>query len=191
MAKSKKPKILDRQNSSMYFSGLFSQVKWGESYTSLILGAIVVIVGALLIVTMLRSYNNQKKQQSTSATQTKTENVKTYTVKEGDSLWAVSQNLYGSGYNWVDLAKANNLSNPDMIESGTKLSVPSVTVNKPSNQPSITVSGSTYKIAEGDSLWDIAVRAYGDGYKWVEISKTNNLANPDLIYTGNILKIPR
>ena len=49
----------------------------------------------------------------------------------------------------------------------------------------------TYTVVEGDSLWDIAVRSYGDGYQWVKIAKANNLANPDLIYPGNVFKIPR
>ena len=53
------------------------------------------------------------------------------------------------------------------------------------------ISGQKYTIVEGDTLWDIAVRAYGDGYRWVEISNSNELVNPDLIYTGDSLNIPR
>ena len=53
------------------------------------------------------------------------------------------------------------------------------------------VAGSSYVIAEGDTLWDIAVRAYGDGYRWGEIATANSIVNPNLIYTGNSLNIPR
>lgn len=53
------------------------------------------------------------------------------------------------------------------------------------------ISGNTYKIVEGDNLWNIAVRAYGDGYRWVEIAKNNTIANPDLIYPDNTLKLSR
>jgi nucleoid-associated protein YgaU len=53
------------------------------------------------------------------------------------------------------------------------------------------ISDSSYTVVRGDSLWKIAVRAYGDGYKWVEIAKANNLANPNLIHAGNVLTLPR
>lgn len=53
------------------------------------------------------------------------------------------------------------------------------------------IAGTNYKVAEGDYLWDIAVRAYGDGYRWVEIANENKIANPDLIYPGDQLKLKR
>jgi nucleoid-associated protein YgaU len=53
------------------------------------------------------------------------------------------------------------------------------------------ISGETYTVVRGDSLWKIAVRAYGDGNKWVEIARANKLANPNLIHAGNQFVIPR
>ncbi len=53
------------------------------------------------------------------------------------------------------------------------------------------ISGTSYTIVSGDNLWDIAVRAYGDGYRWTEIASANALENPDLIFPGNTLKLPR
>ena len=53
------------------------------------------------------------------------------------------------------------------------------------------ISGTTYTVVKGDNLWDIAVRAYGDGYRWAEIAKFNNLVNPDVIHAGNQFVIPR
>jgi nucleoid-associated protein YgaU len=53
------------------------------------------------------------------------------------------------------------------------------------------IDAETYTVVRGDTLWDIAVRAYGDGYKWVEIASANNLVNPDLIHAGNNFVIPR
>lgn len=52
------------------------------------------------------------------------------------------------------------------------------------------ITGSEYTVQRGDTLWDIAVRAYGDGYKWVEIARANNLVNPDLIHAGNVFTLP-
>ena len=53
------------------------------------------------------------------------------------------------------------------------------------------ISGGEYQIAKGDSLWEISVRAYGDGYRWMEIAKANSLESPGLIHPGNTLTIPR
>ena len=57
----------------------------------------------------------------------------------------------------------------------------------------ITINGTSYTIIRGDNLWSIAVRAYGDGYKWTEIWKANKkmISNPNLIYAGNKLVLPR
>jgi putative chitinase len=136
----------------------------------------------------------------------------TYVVAPGDSLWTIAEKTYKSGYNWVDIARANNLSNPGDIHKGDKLALPKVApklatvvmptvtvspmINKTIQNPSTVTSpnkivGTSYKIVKGDSLWTIAVRAYGDGYKWVDIARVNNLSNPGLIHVDNTLRIPR
>jgi nucleoid-associated protein YgaU len=61
--------------------------------------------------------------------------------------------------------------------------------NLPAAQPSI--QGNAYVVVAGDTLWDIAIRAYGDGYRWVDIARANNLSNPDLIFSGNKFVLPR
>ena len=50
----------------------------------------------------------------------------------------------------------------------------------------------TYTVAEGDSLWAIAERFYGDGSQWNRIAEANQeqLPNPDLIQPGQVLTIP-
>lgn len=53
------------------------------------------------------------------------------------------------------------------------------------------ITGNSYKVVTGDTLWDISVKAYGNGYRWVDIAKSNNIVNPDLIYPGNEFKLPR
>jgi len=130
-------------------------------------------------------------------------------VQKNESLWIIAEKKYSSGYNWVDIAKANNLADPSDIHVGDRLILPKVSplpstiaVKKPTvttndQQFSSTkrttneITGKTYTIMKGDTLWDIAVRAYGDGYKWPDIAKANNLANPGMIFSGNNLIIPR
>lgn len=242
----------------------FSRIKWGESYVSLILGALVVIVAAFLGVFYVKLH--QPKQEllppvsivrqmkltvtpevsftptatpsvkpqvavKPTVTQTKqiakkeikNKNEKIYVVEKNDNLWTIAQKIYGSGYSWVSIAQANHLANPGMVFSGDRLIIPSVSPiavqNKPeqilptitqkkqiaktvSPKPTATVvpqqiitqqyaiSGAVYTVKTGDSLWNIAVRAYNNGYKWVDIAKANNLTNPSIIHSGNVLKIP-
>jgi nucleoid-associated protein YgaU len=50
-----------------------------------------------------------------------------YTVESGDSLWAVAQRFYGDGNQWSRIYEANRdqLDNPDMIQPGQVLRIPS------------------------------------------------------------------
>ncbi|KKQ75318.1 MAG: hypothetical protein US96_C0013G0012 [Candidatus Woesebacteria bacterium GW2011_GWB1_38_5b] len=48
----------------------------------------------------------------------------------------------------------------------------------------------TYVLQEGEGLWDVAVKFYGDGFKWTELVKANKLDNPDFIAPGTVLIIP-
>ena len=176
--------------------GFLSQIKWGESYTSLFLGAVVVLVALVLVFSFFKSRNAQINSTSDINLTNETLLPQSYVVKEGDNLWSIAENIYGSGYNWVDLAKANKLENPSVLYVGTKLTVPNVKVKeqtliKQSAEGRNPVTQTSYKVVKGDYLWDIAVRAYGDGYKWIEIAKANKLVNPNLIHSGNVLKIPR
>jgi len=48
----------------------------------------------------------------------------------------------------------------------------------------------TYTVKKGDTLWAIAQRYLGSGYKYKEIKDLNAL-NSDMIYPGQTLKIPK
>jgi nucleoid-associated protein YgaU len=119
----------------------------------------------------------------------------THQVKKGENLWKIAEKYYTSGYNWVDIAKANDLPDASLIEAGQELVIPDVSAveTKPvANKTTLTaISGEAYTVEKGDNLWAIAIRAYGDGYKWVEIAQENSLSNPNLIHSGNTLSIPR
>ncbi len=207
-AHTEKPKFFQSTPAVKKESGL-SRWKWGESYTSLLLGIVVVIVAVLFGVTLVKQHKNLQETSSIQASPSVTAPTNTpsqikegkefYTVKAGDDLWKISEKFYQSGYNWVDIAKANNLEDPSTIHVGNQLVIPSVTPLQKTVTPSPTpqvvqpnaITGNTYTVQKGDDLWNIAVRAYGDGYKWVDIAKANNLQNPNLLFSGNTLQIPR
>ncbi len=47
-----------------------------------------------------------------------------------------------------------------------------------------------HTVVKGDTLWDIAKKYYGDGNRYPEIVRANNIANPNIISVGQKLLIP-
>ena len=52
--------------------------------------------------------------------------VKVYTVSKGETLFMVSEKMYGNGSYWAKIARANNLRNANLIETGQQLVIPSL-----------------------------------------------------------------
>ena len=142
----------------------------------------------------------------------------TYKVVKGDDLWHISERFYNSGYNYVDIVSGNKLKNGNVIEVGMELVIPKVEPRLTAKMKAeraakqekvvkeekvekvavkaakISIEGGKYTTVKGDYLWSIAVRAYGDGYKWTAIYNANKKVvgrNPSLLYTGVELVLPR
>lgn len=54
-----------------------------------------------------------------------------------------------------------------------------------------SITGNSYTVVKDDWLSKIAGRAYGDIMQYQKIAKANNIANPNVIEVGMVLKIPR
>lgn len=54
-------------------------------------------------------------------------------------------------------------------------------------RPSKSIS-KTYKVRNGDTLWGICKKQLGNGSKCWEIAKKNNIKNPNLIYSGQVIR---
>jgi nucleoid-associated protein YgaU len=46
-----------------------------------------------------------------------------YEVKRGDTLWGISERYTGSGFNYPDVARENQIPNPDLIYPRQKIKV--------------------------------------------------------------------
>ncbi len=197
---------------------LLKTIKLNESMLSVIFGMITVVLIGILV---FRMYQGNKPEITSDADTTSvpqaTETVgevavevketgekfvvdqpESYTVQTGDHLWMIAEQVYGSGYNWVDIAKENELVNPSVVTSGQTLRLPKVAVREIVKPATATISpempkieGDSYTVVKGDNLWNICVRAYSDGYKWTEVSKFNQLVNASLIEVGQVIKLPR
>lgn len=53
-----------------------------------------------------------------------TDKMKQWTVTEGETLWFIASKEYGDASHWRTIAEANDLENPRLLESGTRLSLP-------------------------------------------------------------------
>lgn len=47
-----------------------------------------------------------------------------------------------------------------------------------------------YRVQSGDTMWALAERFYGNGRRWNEIARANNLTGADGLIAGAIIKIP-
>ena len=76
------------------------------------------------------------------------------------------------------------------VQSGSSSTAPSPSLSRPTQAaPSFT----TYTVQKGDSLSKIAKREYGNANDWKKIFEANRdtIKDPDLIYPGQELKIPK
>ena len=182
----------------MIWKKLRQKLDLPESYISITLGFLVVLVAGILtynyfVKNQIRnSQETAKKAEEQQKAAQQPSLPATYTVAEGDTLWSIAVKHYNSGYNWVTLVAANNISNPDQIEAGQKLNVPKAEIIKPDGNILATQAPpKDYSVAKDDSLWKIAEREYGTGYAWTKIAEFNNLANPNVIYPGDVLRLPK
>lgn len=204
-----------KKTSKNYLENLEEEIQSNQSKVSMVLGALIILVVGILVF----NYFNKNKADLGPAQQIEAQQDVSpdqlpgkYTVKEGDTLFTIAEKYYTDGYKYAEIAKANNLTNPDQVESGQVLEIPKIELQakasfEPSPSPSTQealgtgggnttiwgprIEGNTYTVVEGDWLSKIAGRAYGDIMAFDKIAKANNITNPDIIEPGMVLTIPR
>ena len=141
------------------------------------------------VITNKSDYTQTNNGASTTATATY------YTVQSGDTLSGIAVE-----YNTTTatLTSLNNLSNPNLIYVGQRLLVKSASTAAASSATSTatstasatstssTTSATTYTVKSGDTLSSIA--SYHNTTT-AALTSLNSLANPNLIYVGQVLKL--
>lgn len=176
---------------------LSGKINWQESYASLILGAIIVIILGLLVANFLTRRNTQEigtgeQIQQTEEEATAPQAGSEYTIRENDSLSKISEQVYGSQSFWPAIAKVNNIASPNSILVGNKLQLPA---KEELAQTQTADTSTTYQVQAGDTFFTIAEKVYGDGSRWQVLHSANGLrrlpnGNP-LVFADSTIVVPR
>ncbi|MCW2588311.1 MAG: LysM domain/BON superfamily protein, partial [Mycobacterium sp.] len=122
-----------------------------------------------------------------------------YTVKRGDSLWKIAQQMLGDGARYTDIVALNKEllhGRPDFIVAGTVLKIP---LDHSASTAKGGRESEEYVVRTGDTLSEIAKQELGDGSQYPQIFEASRatkqpdgarLKNPDLIRPGWMLTIP-
>ncbi len=106
-------------------------------------------------------------------------NMKTITVTWGETLSGIAHE-YNTSYMY--LAKINGIKDPNLIYVGQKIEVPTNSNNELHETNHIL-----YSVKRGNTLTLIS-QMYGVTIE--DIATLNHIKNPNLIYTGQVLRIP-
>lgn len=128
--------------------------------------------------------------------------LRLYTIESGDSLSSVALATYGSANQWVDIAQANPLVDPNRLRVGQEIKLPDLDGSGPApSTPTESVEagddlprrGATYIIKSGDNLSNIAKQFYNSSAKWELIYQANRQKigdDPGTLKLGMELLIP-
>ena len=176
-------KSMNGLSSDMIYAGQKLTVKTGASSTS----------------STTSSANTNTGTTTNPVTNTQTSNASSYTVKSGDSLWAIAnkhglsvsqlKNMNGLTSDIIypgqtlKVGQGNNTSTTAPNKIATTTPAPSQVSTTSSNTS--TSTSKTYTVASGDSLWAIANK---HGLSVSQLKNMNGLTS-DVIYPGQTLKV--
>lgn len=137
--------------------------------------SVAQVSGSRVLLSGINSWINKADVEiiSVSSAPIQAPATSTYTVQSGDTLSSIAAKF---GTNYQALASLNGISNPNLIYVGQVLRV----------NGSASTGSVYYTVRASDNLSAIASR-YGTSYQ--SIASLNGLANPNLIYAGQTLKI--
>jgi nucleoid-associated protein YgaU len=144
---------------------------------------------------------------STGSPSTQPSGMRTYKVQKGDTLSSISKATYGSANYYPHILRANPGLDAHKLRPGMVINlpdpqqvVPSRTTQASDESSAGGTTGSAaldssrqYRVQEGDSLYKISVKLYGNG-KYVDklYEKNKQLigADPARLKVGSVLELP-
>ena len=119
-------------------------------------------------------------------------------VRSGETLSAISKKYYGTPDHAGQIARDNNIGNPQRIRVGTRLVLadePGASIRSPrttASTPTRPVGRRVITVREGETLSEIAKRELGSEGKWHELWEMNKKAvpNPNRLQPGTTLNLP-
>lgn len=152
MAKKTSTKQTSVKASENYLEKLETNIQSNQSKVSMVLGALIVLVLGVLVYNYFNKNNaslgpaQQTEQKQEEQKDVAKDNLPgSYSVKEGDTLFTIAEKYYQDGSKLSEIAKANNISDVDSIETGQKLEIPKLsaeTASVASPSPSVLAEAS-------------------------------------------------
>ena len=112
-----------------------------------------------------------------------------HVIASGETLQDISQAHFGTTRRWQEIARLNNITNPDRVRVGQKLRIPGEETSRAAARPSRT-RATSHTVSAGETLIAIARRELGSGDRWEDIARANDINDPGSIRVGQILVIP-
>ena len=121
-----------------------------------------------------------------------------HTVRPGESLSSICHQFYGDVLRVSELARFNNIADPDVVRAGRKLRIPKADAlaRDDRSNPAASSGGAdrsrTYTIKRGDSLSVVAQRLLHSAGRWRQLYELNRnvISDPDTLQVGTVIKIP-
>jgi LysM repeat protein len=112
-----------------------------------------------------------------------TGNIKTYSVKKGETLMQIAFKIYGDISKWKELKKLNGDKLASNASLRSKLTLKYI---EPETEFVWNPEGTPYMIQNGDTLGIISNNVYQTPKKWKSIWENNKplIKNPNVIYAG-------
>lgn len=146
---STKVKVEKPQSSNVpaFLQRIQSDLKSQQSPSSLLLGALIIVVLAVLAFNFFnKNINSQTPQTDSQKTEAANKDVARnalpgkYTVKSGDTLFSIAQKYYDNGYLYQQIADENKIADVNTLTTGQVLTIPKVNQPEVSPTPSDTPS---------------------------------------------------
>ncbi len=128
----------------------------------------------------------------------------TWTVHKGDTLWSIADKALGDPLRYPDIAALNKgrvqadghmfVADNFLLPGWTLLLPPDAHLPDSAASPHRSDAGGTAPVSVvvqlGDTLSQIALDTMGDANQYPALAAANGIANPDLIYPGQTIRIP-